>query len=80
MDVPKDPDELRNWMIERWRQYGDIFSVFTPAEQPAPDICEPDLPGYDDNGKLYPNALEHWRYLFSDYSRSVIKREPYRGD
>jgi hypothetical protein len=64
MAVPKDPEELRNWMVERWHQYGETFTVFTPAEQPAPDIWEPDLPAYDDKGKLHPKALKHWQYLF----------------
>jgi hypothetical protein len=64
MVIPKDPDDLRNWMVERWHQYGETFSVFTPAEQPAPDIWEPDLPEYDDKGKLHPDALKHWQYLF----------------
>jgi hypothetical protein len=74
MDVPKDPEELRNWMVEHWHQYGKTFTVFTPAEQPAPDFWEPEL------CPDMTTTLEHWRYLFSDHSRSVIKREPYRGD
>jgi hypothetical protein len=64
MVVPTDTDDLRNWMVERWHQYGDTFSVFTPAEQPAPKMWEPALPGYDDKGRLHPDALKHWQYLF----------------
>jgi hypothetical protein len=64
MAVPKDTDELRNWMVETWHQYGDTFSVFTPDEQPAPKIWEPELPGCDDKGRLHPDALKHWQYLF----------------
>ena len=64
MAVPKDTDDLRNWMVDKWHQYGDTFSVFTPAEQPAPEIWEPELPGLDDKGKLRPKALKHWQYLF----------------
>ena len=64
MTVPRDPDELRNWMVERWHQYGETFAVFNPDEQPAPDVWEPELPGYDDKGRLHPDALKHWQYLF----------------
>jgi hypothetical protein len=64
VDVPEDKDELRNWMVERWHQYGETFSVFTSDEQPAPKIWEPELPGLDDKGKLHPNALKHWQNLF----------------
>ncbi len=64
MAVPSDTDELRSWMVDKWHQYGERFTVFTPDEQPAPDIWEPELPGYDDRGKLNPNALKHWQYLF----------------
>jgi hypothetical protein len=64
MVVPKDTDELHNWMVETWHQYGDTFSVFTPDEQPAPKIWEPELPGCDDRGRLHPDALKHWQNLF----------------
>jgi hypothetical protein len=64
MTIPQDTDEQRKWMVDQWHQYGKTFSVFTPDEQPAPDIWEPDLPGADDKGKLNPNALKHWQYLF----------------
>jgi hypothetical protein len=64
MVQPRDIDDMRKWMVERWHHYGQTFSVFTPDEQPAPDIWEPNLPGYDDKGKLHPNALKHWQYLF----------------
>jgi len=64
MTIPQDLDEQRNWMVDTWHRYGETFGVFTPEEQPAPDIWEPDLPGYDAKGKLHPNALKHWQYLF----------------
>jgi hypothetical protein len=58
MTISQDTDEQRKWMVDQWHQYGKTFSVFTPDEQPAPDIWEPDLPGADDKGNLHPNALQ----------------------
>jgi hypothetical protein len=51
-------------MVQAWHQYGNTFSVFSPAEQPAPGIWEPDLPGFNDKERLHPDALKHWQYVF----------------
>lgn len=61
---PKDLEAERNYMVERWHEYGREFSVFVPEEQPAPSVWEPDIPPPDDRGRLHPDALKHWEQLF----------------
>jgi hypothetical protein len=60
----KDLDAERDWMVERWHEYGKEFGVFVPHNQPAPEVWEPDLPPPDDNGRLDPQVLKHWEQLF----------------
>jgi DNA-binding transcriptional ArsR family regulator len=61
---PKDLDAERNWMMERWHEYGREFGVFVPEQQPAPEVWEPDLPPPDEKGRLDPQVLKHWEQLF----------------
>ena len=32
MTISSDPDDSRNWLVERWYAYGDQFSVFVPED------------------------------------------------
>ncbi len=63
MTIPDDPDQLKTWMMERWHEYGERFSVFEPADQPAPSVWEPQLPEPDHLGREHPDSLKHWRRL-----------------
>jgi hypothetical protein len=60
----KDLDAERDWMMERWHEYGREFGVFVPEQQPAPEVWEPDLPPPDEKGRLDPQVLKHWEQLF----------------
>lgn len=64
MKSGKDVNAERKRLVELWHRYGEAFTVFVPEQQPAPEIWDPALPGRDDNGRLDPQALKHWRYLF----------------
>jgi hypothetical protein len=37
MNDAKDLDDERDWMMDRWHEYGREFGVFVPEQQPAPD-------------------------------------------
>ncbi len=63
MTIPSDPDERRNWLVERWYAYGDHFSVFVPDEQPRPDVWDFPEAELDDKGRLDPQVLKRWEYL-----------------
>ncbi len=64
MSDAKDIDAERDWMMERWHEYGREFGVFVPEQQPAPEVWEPELPPPDDKGRLDPQVLKHWEQLF----------------
>jgi len=61
----QDPDERRKLIAERWHHYGEAFAVFVPEEQPYPAVWHSELPDTDEQGRLSPQALKHWRYLFN---------------
>lgn len=54
-----DRDEL----VKVWHDYGLRFSVFVPAHQPRPDTWEPDVPEFDEKGRVNPHYLKHWKFL-----------------
>jgi hypothetical protein len=64
MTVRQNPHEQRKSLAERWHEYGERFAVIVPEEQPAPTAWDPELPDTDDKGRVSPQALKHWRYLF----------------
>lgn len=42
---PNDNNERnaeRDWLMERWHEYGRDFSVFVLEQQPAPEVWEPE--------------------------------------
>jgi len=51
-------------LARRWHHYAERFSIAVPEEQPYPSVWEPLLPDIDDEGRLSPQALKDWRYLF----------------
>ena len=55
----------KDLLAKRWHEYGERFSIFVPEEQPHPTFWDPELPDNDEKGRLSPQALKHWRYLFS---------------
>ena len=59
----QDPDERRKLIAERWHHYGETFAVFVPEEQPYPAVWHSELPDTDEEGRLSPQFLKHWRYL-----------------
>lgn len=63
MDDPKDLDEKRNELVKAWHDYGLRFSVFVPAQQPAPTTWDPDVAEFDDKGRVNPHYLKHWKFL-----------------
>ena len=60
----EDLDTQHNRLVQAWHEYGETFSVFLPEDQPAPDEWDPVIPNADDKGRLDPQALKHWRYLY----------------
>jgi hypothetical protein len=63
MTIPSDPDDRRNWLVERWYAYGNQFSLFVPEEQPKPDVWDFPQAEIDDKGRLDPQVLKRWEYL-----------------
>jgi hypothetical protein len=51
-------------LAKRWHHYVEKFSIAVPEEQPTPTVWDPELPDKDEKGRLSPQALKHWRYLF----------------
>lgn len=54
----------KDLLASRWHEYGERFALIVPEEQPAPTVWDPELPDTDEKGRLSPQALKHWRYLF----------------
>lgn len=46
-----------------WHAYGEQFSVFVRAQQPAPSIWEPEVPEFDGKGRVNPHHLKHWKFF-----------------
>jgi hypothetical protein len=54
----------KNLLAKRWHEYGERFSVIVPEEQPYPTVWDHELTVTDEKGRLSPQRLKHWRYLF----------------
>jgi hypothetical protein len=50
-------------LLKLWHEYGKVYNVFVPTEQPDPHDWDRELPEPDDKGTLDPQALKHWRYF-----------------
>jgi len=37
-------------LVAAWHVYGEQFTVFAPAQQPALSTCEPDVPRFEERG------------------------------
>jgi len=42
-------------LVAAWHAYGEQFTVFVPAQQPAPSSWEPDVPEFDEKGRVNPH-------------------------
>ena len=62
MTISSDPDDSRNWLVERWYTYGDQFSVFVPEVHPKRDVWDFPQAELDDKGRLDPQVLKRWEY------------------
>ncbi|MEW6351039.1 MAG: hypothetical protein AB1646_18435 [Thermodesulfobacteriota bacterium] len=62
--ILEDQDKLKSWMMERWHEQGERFSVFEPADQPAPSVWELQLPEPDHPGREHPDSLKQWPRLY----------------
>jgi hypothetical protein len=71
MDLLNDDDDLRKSALKTWYDYGIMFDVFDPQEQPAPSVWNPELPEPDDNGTSDPQVIKHWRML--DLTRRFLR-------
>ena len=63
MEIPEDPLERKNWMMEILEDYGRDFLIFEPDDQP--NVFAAPEPEYRDlkSGNLDPRELKSWRYL-----------------
>jgi hypothetical protein len=50
-------------LLKLWHEYGKVYNVFVPAEQPDPHDWDRELPESDERGTLDPQALKHWAYF-----------------
>jgi hypothetical protein len=64
LDQPQKMAAQKDRLAKRWHDYGYRFSVIVPEEQPVPTVWDPELPDTDEKGRLSPQVLKHWRYLF----------------
>jgi hypothetical protein len=55
--------DKRAELLKLWHEYGKIYNVFVPTEQPDPNQWDRELPRPDDKGTLDPQGLKHWRYF-----------------
>ncbi len=63
MDIPEDPRERKNWMMEILQDYGREFLIFEPEDQP--NVFAAPEPEYRSlrSDNLDPRELRSWRYL-----------------
>jgi hypothetical protein len=54
-----NPEEL----VAAWHAYGEQFSAFVPAQQPAPSTWKPEVEEFDDKGRVNPQYLKHWKFF-----------------
>jgi hypothetical protein len=53
----------REDLVAAWQAYGEQFTVFVPAQQPAPSTWKPEVEEFDDNGRVNPHYLKHWKFF-----------------
>jgi hypothetical protein len=44
-------------IVAAWHAYGEQFSVFVRAQQPALSTLEPDMPEFDEKGRRFCNSI-----------------------
>jgi hypothetical protein len=71
MDIPKDPTEMKKWMMEVIQEYGEEFLVFGAEDQPNV-FAQPEPPTRKlKSGNVDPHQVKSWRYL--DFTLKLLQ-------